>query len=147
MSLLPFTLPCCGPELTTGGRGVAPGAHPSPSHRRQEEPHQAEAAAEAIIGRERLGLQRVHLPERRRGLQVHHVRRAQGYLHPETMTCLPVGRKNKVLGILVGFSRGIHTNTYTRTYTYIYTQTYTHINIYTSSSYLRKVSQFNPIYT
>nr|XP_042715209.1 YY1-associated factor 2 isoform X1 [Chrysemys picta bellii] len=60
-------------------------------HGRQEEPDQAEAAAETLLGRGLLGLQRVHLPEQRRGLQVHDVRCEEGHLHPETSTCLSAG--------------------------------------------------------
>lgn len=52
--------------------GVAPGARVSP---------QAEAAAETLLGRGLLGLQRLHLPQQRRGLQVHDVRREEGHLH------------------------------------------------------------------
>lgn len=42
---------------------------------------QAEAAAETLLGRGLLGLQRLHLPQQRRGLQVHDVRREEGHLH------------------------------------------------------------------
>ncbi|KAL8221361.1 UNVERIFIED_CONTAM: hypothetical protein K2H54_066513, partial [Gekko kuhli] len=51
-------------------------------HGRQEEPNKAEAAAETVLRRGLLGLQRVHFPEQRRGLQVHDVRCEEGHLHP-----------------------------------------------------------------
>lgn len=60
-------------------------------HGRQEEPDQAEAAAETLLGRGLLGLQRLHLPQQRRGLQVHDVRREEGHLHTETSTRLSAG--------------------------------------------------------
>lgn len=62
--------------------GVAPGARVSP---------QAEAAAETLLGRGLLGLQRLHLPQQRRGLQVHDVRREEGHLHT-------VGRRRRLKG-------------------------------------------------
>lgn len=67
-----------GGGLTEGGRGPALASR---SFLLPPPPPQAEAAAEALLRRGLLGLQRLHLPQQRRGLQVHDVRRQEGHLH------------------------------------------------------------------
>lgn len=68
-------------------RAFAPGVAPCVS------PPQAEAAAETLLGRGLLGLQRLHLPQQRRGLQVHDVRREEGHLHTVGRPAAAEGRR------------------------------------------------------
>lgn len=58
---------------------------------------QAEAAAETLLGRGLLGLQRLHLPQQRRGLQVHDVRREEGHLHTVSPRSRPPVREAAAL--------------------------------------------------